>query len=197
MYIDGYNHVARIAAEADVEINIVKACLQNLLHFGVITVIPIFQYSNVYTVTPKIKQLAEDKQLQNECVNYVARGGRYLPRFYDVFTLYCGLTPGTTVRDLCTRYNPHSLRVDERKLIQFGLMMNLIKKLHKYPVKLPNVPVKQSGSQSKIEAHRIKTLYKWFSGRHNFDEICCKIGVSHHDLEKMIEEDPNVVVCWK
>jgi len=30
-YIDGYNHVAKIANEADIEINLVKACLQNLL----------------------------------------------------------------------------------------------------------------------------------------------------------------------
>ncbi|XP_053390285.1 GATOR complex protein NPRL2-like, partial [Mercenaria mercenaria] len=42
-YIDGYNHVAKIAAEADIEINLVKACLQNLLHIDVITIVSIFQ----------------------------------------------------------------------------------------------------------------------------------------------------------
>ena len=40
--------------------------------------------------------------------------GRTLPSFRDVFMLYCGLSPGATVRDLCTRYNPGNLRVDER-----------------------------------------------------------------------------------
>jgi hypothetical protein len=30
-YIDGFNHIARIAAEADVENNLVKACVQNLM----------------------------------------------------------------------------------------------------------------------------------------------------------------------
>lgn len=30
-YIDGFNHVARIAAEADVENNLVKSCVQNLV----------------------------------------------------------------------------------------------------------------------------------------------------------------------
>jgi hypothetical protein len=30
-YIDGFNHIARIAAEADVENNLVKACVQNLV----------------------------------------------------------------------------------------------------------------------------------------------------------------------
>lgn len=31
-YIDGFNHVARIAAEADVENNLVKSCVQNLVY---------------------------------------------------------------------------------------------------------------------------------------------------------------------
>lgn len=30
-YIDGLNHVAKIASEADVENNLVKSCLQNLV----------------------------------------------------------------------------------------------------------------------------------------------------------------------
>nr|KAG5711402.1 hypothetical protein BaRGS_025829 [Batillaria attramentaria] len=37
-----------------------------------------------------------------------------LPNFRDVFMLYCSLTPGTTVKDICARFNPHTLKVDER-----------------------------------------------------------------------------------
>ena len=120
--------------------------------------------------------------------------GRTPPTFRDVFMLYCGLSPGATVRDLCTRYNPASLRVDERycgkkvgswsigslylllvcvpsisfrpsfmefihiwqipfvsftnfhlilefiftcrRLIQFGMVTEIIRRLHKYPVQL-------------------------------------------------------------
>ena len=36
------------------------------------------------------------------------------PLFRDVFQLYCGLSAGATVRDLCSRYNPSFLRIDER-----------------------------------------------------------------------------------
>ena len=42
-YIDGFKHVAKIAAEADVDVNIVKVCIQNLVHYGVIKIISIFQ----------------------------------------------------------------------------------------------------------------------------------------------------------
>ena len=36
------------------------------------------------------------------------------PHIKDVFMLYCGLTAGTTIRDLCARYNTHTLGIDER-----------------------------------------------------------------------------------
>jgi hypothetical protein len=38
-YIDGFNHVAKIAAEADVENNLVKSCIQNLMY----VLIPLFE----------------------------------------------------------------------------------------------------------------------------------------------------------
>ena len=31
-----------------------------------------------------------------------------------VLQMYCGLRAGTTVRDLCIQYNPHTLGIDER-----------------------------------------------------------------------------------
>lgn len=63
-YIDGFNHVARIAALSDVENNLVKACVQNLVYYGVVALTPLFQYGNVYCTTPRLKTLAQDVELQ-------------------------------------------------------------------------------------------------------------------------------------
>lgn len=101
----------------------------------------------------------------------------------DVFQLYCGLSPGTTVRDLCSRYSLQLQRVDERKLIQFGLMKSLIRRLQKYPVKV-----------IRDEKSRPPRL---FTGCHSYDEICCKTGISYQELDERLENDPNIVVCWK
>jgi len=187
-YIDGFNHVAKIAAETDVEISLVKACIQNMVYYGVVTLIPIFQYTNVYTVTPNIRHLAENKSLQEDCLKYVARNESVLPTFYSIFMLYCGLAPGTTVRDLCTRFSPQALKVDERKLIQFGIMKCFVRRLHKYPIRLT------SDAQGN-KKHR--TISKFFNGLHCYDEICCKTGLQYHELEERVEGDPSVVVCWK
>lgn len=43
--------------------------------------IPIFQYSNTYAVTPKLRNLAVDKKLQEECILAVSRVGMILYYF--------------------------------------------------------------------------------------------------------------------
>jgi len=185
-YMDGFKHVARIAIEADVDINIVKACVQNLCYHGAIKLISVFQYSNVYMPTPEINTLASDEEMQTECVNFVATSSS-LPLFKDIFPLYASLTPGLTVRDLCARHNPHTLGINERKLIQFGLMTGVIRRLKKYPIKLAN----EAGSS------KMRDLYRWFNGQHSYDEICTLTGQSYQELDSKVESDSSIVVCWK
>ncbi|XP_067230113.1 GATOR complex protein NPRL2 isoform X6 [Chanodichthys erythropterus] len=181
-FVDGYRHIQKISAEADVELNLVRIAVQNLLYYEVVTLVSIFQYSNVYCTTPKVQNLIDKKCLQEECLQYISKLGQRTS-LRDVFQLYCGLTPGTTVRDLCSRYSHQLQRVDERKLIQFGLMKGLIRRLQKYPVKVV-----------KDDRSRPPRLY---TGCHSYDEICCKTGMSYRELDERLENDPNIVVCWK
>ncbi|XP_072026942.1 GATOR1 complex protein NPRL2-like [Amphiura filiformis] len=196
-YIDGINHVQRIAAEADVDLDLVKICLQNMLYYGVITVVPIFQYSNVYMITPEIDKLMEDKELQEECLEYVAKPGTSPPTVHSVMLLYCSLGPSTTVKDLCMRHDPRALHIDERHLIQFGLLRGLIRRVHQYPVKV--VPRLEQGGQEErdVQYRNREPLDRLMQGRLNFDEICCKTSKSYVELEGIVEKDENVFVCWK
>ncbi|XP_021927171.1 GATOR complex protein NPRL2 [Zootermopsis nevadensis] len=186
-YIDGFNHVAKIAAEADVENNLVKSCVQNLVYYGAVKLIPIFQYCNVYVATPELKHLAGGKKFQEECLLYVSKIEGNLPNLRDVFMMYCNMTHGTTLRDLCVRFNPQALRIDERKLVQFGLLHKLIRRVHKYPVY--------------VEGNRhlspTTPLQREFSGLASSDEICCSTGLSSQQLDEEIEYDPGVTVIWK
>ncbi|CAH1154224.1 unnamed protein product [Phaedon cochleariae] len=180
-YIDGFNHVARIAALSDVENNLVKACVQNLVYYGVVALVPLFQYGNVYCTTPKLKLLAQDMLLQKKCLEYVSKSKRQLPTLRDVFRMYAAMTRGTTIRDLCVRFNPPILRIDERKLVQFGILEQIIRRVHKYPVIL--------SEQSDLQ--------KSLSGASCLDELCCSIGVTAQQMEDQLERDHNVVMLWK
>ncbi|ROT76910.1 hypothetical protein C7M84_004473 [Penaeus vannamei] len=180
-YIDGYAHVAKIAAAADVESNLVKACVENLLYYDQVRLLPIFQYSNIYTVTSNIGKLYDNHELQEECQRAVGKNSTSLPQLSHIMMLYCSMTYGVSVRDLCIRFNPQALNVDERRLIQFGLLHNLIRRLHQYP-----------GTPSRLSA-----IHRLCNGSHSYDEICCRLGLTHKELHDKVERDPNIHVLWK
>ncbi|XP_043684517.1 GATOR complex protein NPRL2 isoform X3 [Vespula pensylvanica] len=186
---DGFNHVARIAAEADVENNLVKSCVQNLAYYSIITLIPIFQYSNVYAATPKLKQLAEDIKLQERCISYSSKSPRQPAYLRDIYRMYASMTHSCSMRDLCQRLNPQNLRINERRLVQFGLIEGLIRRVYKYPILLPGIPYN--------EETRNNPVYKYFTGTYNLDEICCSTGQSVAQIEEIVERDPNIVMLWK
>ncbi|CAB0036860.1 unnamed protein product [Trichogramma brassicae] len=106
----------------------------------------------------------------------------------DIYRMYASMTHGNSIRDLCQRLNPQTLRINERKLIQFGLIEGLIRRVHKYPILLPD---------NHSEEERNNPLYKYFTGSYSLDEICCTTGQSSAQIEDMVERDPSVVMLWK
>lgn len=118
------------------------------------------------------------------------------------------MTYGTTVKDICQRFNPSSLNINERKLVQFGVLERLIRRVYKYPILLCNDlvtnlisrPATASGSESGNEDN-ISTvsqlLQGCFNGVNSTDEICCANGISALQLDDILERDPNIYVVWK
>ena len=90
----------------------------------------IFQYSNVYTVTPELALLRQDKQFRSDLLAAVARrDSPVTPSFRDVFTFVSSFTYGTTVRDLCQRFNPAKLGFDETRLVQLCAMRGVLRRV--------------------------------------------------------------------
>lgn len=85
------------------------------------------------------------------------------------------------MRDLCIRFNPPNLRINEKKLVQFGILEDIIRRVQKYPVMLTEN----------------QELQKSLSGHSSLDEICCFTGVTAQRLEEQLERDNNVVLLWK
>ncbi|CAK8689336.1 unnamed protein product [Clavelina lepadiformis] len=186
-FIDGFRHVKKIAMLADADPNLIRICIQNLAFYNQIKLISIFQYSNMYITTAKLNQIMENPRLQSECLRFIAKKGHQLPTLHDVMTLYCGLSPGVKVQDLCLRHQNEMTRVNEQKLIQFGLIHNLIRRIHMYPVKI-----------STDFSYRGQTeLQRYTTGQHSAEEVCCQLGISHSELLSRIERDPNIAICWK
>lgn len=188
-YIDGFNHVQKIATLANVDLALVRSALQTLVFHGVIALVPMFLYSNMYSVKPKVHTIFNDDMLQKECLIYVAKDDKKPPNFREVFKLYCALGPGISVNALCSRFDPASLGIDEKKFIQFGLIKKFIHKLSKYPI-------------LQTPDNKFRDISKWLTGYYSYEEICCKstaLGepIRYHDLVAMTENEPCILHIWK
>lgn len=224
-YIDGVNHVLKIAFLADVDVILVKACVQNLIYYGLVSLLPIFLYSNVYVTTPKIRLLLENYQLQKECLKSIKfEGSLEEPSLKKVLQLYSNMSPGMTVKDLCQRFNPNSNGIDEQKLVKFGIMNDIIRRIQKYPIYLNEQVEPEQDHQSRTHSpssmmttttltfnhlmprstlspqstrNSQKNLYLFFDGQHSYDQICCELNKSYQEIDDKVEKDPLVIVCWK
>lgn len=159
-YINGFNHIARIASLADVALGLALQCIRHLILFGVATVIPVFQYCNIYRPTPKLRQLATCKQLQQRCIEQCTKINirKNIPgpkaKVRDVFRIFASMAHGATFGELCVRFNPSALNINERKMVLFGLLEGLIRRVDKYPITVQrNVfydyePVRQSNNNT-------------------------------------------------
>lgn len=182
-YINGVLHLSRISQNANVEISLVKACIQNLVYYNVVELLPIFKYSNAYMCTRNLQNLTKSKQLQDECLEYVTLNKDFpKPTLYNVFLMYSQMTHGVNLKTLCIRHTPRAKNINDRKLVEFGIKHNLIRCIDKYPIFTGSIP---------------NMRQRLYNGLLKLDEICCLTGLSAQRIEELIDSDTNVTVICK
>lgn len=80
--INGFKTVSFIATETSIETNVVKESIQNLLYNGVLMLVPIIQYSSMFTKTSNLIQYYSNQEIQNDSINFVRLDNG---RFYYYF----------------------------------------------------------------------------------------------------------------
>lgn len=107
-FIDGVNHVSRIAHLADCDPELTRQAISHLLYvvpmppntslliasyyryYQVIMMIDIFQYSNMYTLRKGIQWLADEPHVREECASYVTKSGECINVFCPhIFLIIC------------------------------------------------------------------------------------------------------------
>ncbi|GJE90893.1 NPR2-domain-containing protein [Phanerochaete sordida] len=149
-YIDGVNHVARIARLADCDIDLCRQAMAHLLYYQVIMMIDIFQYSNMYTLRKSVQWLADEPHVREECGPYATRPDRDTPDWPKLLHLYSRLKPGITVYEWMEEYGVQDLGIDVRRFTSFGVVKGFLRRVHRWPVLLrpadaPGAPLEKSG----------------------------------------------------
>ncbi|VVC90877.1 unnamed protein product [Leptidea sinapis] len=104
--------------------------------------------------------------------------------------MYAAMTYGSTMRDLCRRLRPQELAINERKLVLFGVLEGLIRRVYKYPVTLNN-------DSSSIRSEQSQNPSRVYTGMACLDELCCQSGCSASQIEEQLERDSDVVFIVK
>jgi hypothetical protein len=186
-FINGIYHVRKIATEANVNVGLVVRSLTLLVHYRLVKLVDIFQYSNVYMPTRHINRLYTNQALQRECVSSVA----LMPRtpetkpfsWQDVFRIYCALRPPRTMRDMCLAQPLLGTSIDERKLVTFGVLHGLIRRIHSCPFaedsKAGVAAAQFSTATSSSLARRARPM---LDGQTSYDAICCALQWPKEDI---------------
>lgn len=108
---------------------------------GVVTIVPVFQYSNMYRPTPKLSLLAKCKTMQKRCIDRCTKTNaskqhlsRPQAKIRDCFRIFSSMAHGATFGELCVRFNPAELNINERQLVLFGLLEGIIRRVEKFPI---------------------------------------------------------------
>jgi hypothetical protein len=75
MHIDGVTTTHQISVKAEVDLEMVRACLRVLKHHGIIAMVDMFVYSNRYEFTPKATAMlaGRESNLLQEAVDFVMK----------------------------------------------------------------------------------------------------------------------------
>lgn len=134
--IDGVRSVERIAhpTVADVDVQLVRKCVQHLQARGFVQLIDRFQFSNVYTTTNCIGRLAADVDgCQVACANFVSDRNVTM-RGDQLVRLYASIHAGTTIAHFCVKHQREikELNIDVRRLVTFGLLHGFLRQIKSY-----------------------------------------------------------------
>lgn len=126
-----------------------------------------------------------------------------------------------TKRPSGEKFQPVLNVIDERRLVLFGLVHSLIRRVEKYPLfdvseglePICGIPYTYGSphrnsidfgtSLDELRAHwekhrkKYALIYEMLNGRNNYDKICQKNEISQNQLDEIIEHDPDVYVTWK
>jgi hypothetical protein len=192
-YIDGVRYVKRIAKESGVHLDLVIAAMHHLLYYKCITMVDIFQYSNVYVCTPRIRLLAQNRHMQQECARAVFLPGKETD-WEKLFALYTALRPGLTFREFCQEHDLLVDAIDHRSFITFGVINGFVRRVYKYPLYCPSNPL---ASSSNIRSRLPSQLKVLLDGRQHFDAICCELERSNEEVAQFLDVEQSYVAVLK
>lgn len=188
--IDGVSDVRRIAMKADVSLQLTKMALQHLLYYKTVMLLDMFFWGNVYALTPVMRSfIINEDGMQDECAAYVftnrpRESGYWLCRLFGAFC------QGRTLKEWMKLHLDEGVEImdglDVRRLVQFGVIKSILRRVHKFPVSSQYLAGLVTG-EHKDEGEQLR---KYTDGVHHFDQIITALNLSEMEIMKGLSQLP-------
>jgi nitrogen permease regulator 2-like protein len=113
-FIDGVCSVDLISRKAGLDSIFTRLAIQHLLYYGCIHLLDIFQFGNVYATTGGLSALITDKEMQQQCLPFVARIHREPLSLGVIVTLFAALKGSMTVLEWMREHPSFTSQIDIR-----------------------------------------------------------------------------------
>ena len=133
--IDNFNHISKITHLSGLPYTSVKTVIKDLIHYDAATLVSIFQWTNRYQPTSKIKDFLRNKILQNHFLSYVTKKTK--PNLYEVITVLESISSDKTAKSIVKSVSGRSNffeNVNPKSFFQISQAYGLIYRVHEYPI---------------------------------------------------------------
>ncbi|KAK3114849.1 Nitrogen permease regulator 2 [Teratosphaeriaceae sp. CCFEE 6253] len=133
-----------------VEVRLVKRAVRELVYHERAILLDLFHFQAIYTPTTDLAWFVRDEEMLEECGAYVALPPPVPPPLHpdpadavavspaSLVALYTSLSPGLTVQDFALTHEDELAGVDVRRLITYGVVKGVLRRVHKYALALDN-----------------------------------------------------------
>ncbi|KAJ2376918.1 Nitrogen permease regulator 2 [Coemansia sp. RSA 2603] len=133
--MDNVNHVRRIARLAQIKEDTVILALRHLDYYGCISLVDIFQFGNVYETSYQVVDAYRSAWMQRECHSYVTQNGKSGSiTMSELLQLYSTIRNRQTVAEWVIEQKIDLEQFDVRRFVVFGVIHQLLRRVHCYPV---------------------------------------------------------------
>ena len=135
-----------------------------------------------------------NSDFQNECRSYVRINPdpKIIPNWEDIFNFYVAFQAGLKLKQLLRYEKPFEKNVNEIRLIEYGLLRGILKKLHKYPI------LRDPISTGALSHNEIPVEYKeYLNGQYSFDDICVMLKYKLNKVEDDLESSNRIIIIQK
>ena len=135
----------------------------------------------------------QDSALQEECIEYVKMDERYpSPSWEVIFNLYETFQSGIKLKQVFLYEKPFLRNVNERRLVEFGLLKGILKRLHKYPV--ASSKINDADVSPELQDY---IQHQVLDGQHSYDDICIKLNWKLEKVENDLDFCKTITIIQK